>query len=95
MDTLTTAAATGTSTTWKGGAGLAVAQGTFGSGSFTVEASFDAGSNWITLADETGTAVALTAEGTLTFALPPCSVRGLLSGSTAATVEFALLPIPA
>lgn len=92
MITLTTAADTSAAQSWSAGPGVAAAQGTFGGGSFTVEASFDAGGNWIALADETGTPVALTAEGTISFRLPSCSLRAVLAGSTAATVEFTLLP---
>ena len=92
MTTLTTAAATSSAIAWTGGLGTAVAQGTFGSGTFTAEASFDAGGNWITLTDDAGDDLALTAEGVFTFVLPDCQLRGVLTGSTAATVEFALLP---
>lgn len=92
MEILTTAAATSSAIAWSGGPGVAAAQGTFGGGSFTLEASFDTGSNWIALADETGTPVTLTAEGTMSFRLPACSVRAVLAGSTGATVEFTILP---
>jgi len=94
MATLTTAAATGTTTAWTGGQGLAAATGTFGSGTFTVEASFDSATTWITLTGNTGTAYGLTAEGTILFSLPACQVRGLLSGSTGATITFDILPVP-
>jgi hypothetical protein len=92
MITLTTAAATSSSLAWTVGAGVAAAQGTFGSGTFTVEASFDAGANWITLTDDAGDDLALTDEGMFSFALPACIVRGVLTGSTGATIGFTILP---
>lgn len=90
MTTLTTAAATSAGTRWEGGHGTAFAQGTFGSGTLTIQASFD-GTTWITITGVTAAAVSLTAAGMFPFRLPPCLVRGVLTGSTDATVDFDLL----
>ncbi len=92
MDTLTTAAPTGDTTDWAKGPGTAFAQTTFGGGAFTLEATFDDGTNWLPLTDENGATVGLTAEGFISFDLPTCKVRALLTGSTGATVNFQILP---
>lgn len=90
ITTVTTAAATSTGVRWEGGHGTAYAHGTWGSGTLTIQASFD-GATWLTITGVTGAAVSLAANGLFPFRLPPCQVRGVLTGSTGATVNFDLL----
>lgn len=94
IQTVTTAAGTGVATEWSGGQGTAFAQGTFGGGTLAFEASFDGGANWIAMTDVDGNPVTLSSEGIITFEIARCSLRGVLTGSAGATVEFAFLPIP-
>lgn len=92
MTTLTTASPTSTNIAWTAGHGVAAAQGTFGGGSFGVSASFDGGSTFIPLADETGTPVVLTAAGMISFQLPSCLLSASLSGSTGGSIQFTIRP---
>ncbi len=48
-----------------------------GSGTLTIEASFDGGTTWIAQTDG-----AFTAVGTLNIKIGPCSIRTTLTGST-------------
>lgn len=89
--TPTAAAAAGSypSTTgiqWPGGKGVCTVTGTFGSTSATLEYLGPNGSSWIPVAvladDGTQTTVALAANGSIGFMLPPCRIRLTLTGGT-------------
>lgn len=91
MIALTTAAATSAAISWLSGPATVAAQGDFGGGTFTLEASFD-GDTWITLTDASGADLELTAAGILSIDLASCQLRGVLTDSTGASMEFTILP---
>ena len=64
--------------TGHGGTGNVEVDGTFGSGTLTLQYSVDGGTTWLTVS----AAPTFTANGTANFSLPPCDIRTDLSGST-------------
>lgn len=62
---------------WKGGTGLLVATGTWGSGTIAVQISPDGGTTWIGL-----TSITMTANGTKEFTAPAAKLRLALTGAT-------------
>ena len=94
MITLTTAAGESDPISWTGGKGTVVAQGSFGTGTFTVMATADGGTTWITLVDSAGATLALTSNGIFTIEIGPCQLKGIINDSSGAEIEFAILPIP-
>jgi hypothetical protein len=74
--------------TFKGGWGLLLAAGTWGSGTITVQISPDGGTTWAALSDILGTgSAALTANGSVAFIAPPGQLRLDLSGSSGADLD--------
>ncbi|SFH96573.1 hypothetical protein [Planctomicrobium piriforme] len=71
---------------WPGGVGVMIANSTFGSGTVKLQMSPDdptgTPTNWVDV-----TSISMTAAGTVRFELPPCKVRCVLSGSTAASLN--------
>lgn len=72
--------------TFPGGAGTVQADGTFGSGTLSLEVSSDGGTTFT----NGGTSVQLTAEGLFNFTLPSDEliVRLALSGSTSPDIDW-------
>lgn len=60
--------------------------GTFGSSSITVQGSND-GTNWVTLADRAGTAIAITAAGGAEFSTSFVYIRPLSTGGSGDDVD--------
>lgn len=80
-----TADGSGAAQTFSGGWATIYLTGTFDSGTCTLQASDD-GTNYVTVLDQFGDAIALTANGYKIFALAgPVSLRVTLSGSSAST----------
>jgi hypothetical protein len=69
---------------WYGGDGTLAASGTFSSGSLKLQVSIDNGTTWFDANDADGNALAITADGALSFSVAPCKLRALMSGATAA-----------
>lgn len=67
-----------------GGRFVLFAQGTWGSGTLTFTWSGDGGTTFLTI----GSGASFTADGTLLVELPPGQLKGTLTGSTGATVQF-------
>lgn len=74
---------------WPGGVGTLHSYGTFGSGTVTLQASFDQGTTF-DAADTTN--LAFTADGMANFDLPRCQIRANLAGSSGASVSAVALP---
>ena len=72
---------------WPGGTGSMFVEGTWGSGTATLQYSIDSGSNWASVTDGTTTA-SLTADGVVTFTLGECDLRINLGGSTSPTLRY-------
>lgn len=82
---ITNGSATGSAVAWAGGHGVLVAEGTFGGASLTMQYQGPNGT-WldVKVMDGAGvqTTMTLTAAGMFVFALPPGSVRAVLTGGT-------------
>ena len=74
---------------WRGGRGTAAAYGTFGSGTATLEVSYDGGTTWFAVGSDT----ALTEDGHGNFELPSAvQLRWDLDGASTPDVEFQIIP---
>lgn len=71
---------------WAGGEGLYSARGTWGSGTTTLMASFDDGSNYTSA----GTEGVLTADGMVLFTLPACKLKISLTGATSPSLDVTI-----
>lgn len=83
---LSNGSATSAAKKWLGGVGVLTVAGTFGGTSATLEYLGPNGSTWLPVramaTDGTQTTVALTAAGMIGFALPPGSIRVVLTGGS-------------
>lgn len=70
---------------WRGGPGILLAQGDFGSGTLTLEFSIDGGTTWTPVGD-----ASLTEGGGWRFDLGACQLRGTLAGATDPTVHVSI-----
>lgn len=77
-----------TGTPHPGGSAAFYGVGTFGSGTLTMEVSFDGGTTWVDVLDS-----AMTADDVYAFVLPPCLVRGDLSGATNPSITVGYEPV--
>lgn len=75
---------------WLGGRGNFIAQGTFGSGTIKLQASFDDGTTWIDVDKSGDTYVTFTSNGVGGFELGACQLRASLSGATAPSIDSGL-----
>lgn len=89
VDLLTAAAATGAWQDWPGGSGAFFAGGAFGGATVALEAdtSRSGGGDAGAVRNQAGTAISLTAAGVLAFELPPCRIRGAISGGAGVSVN--------
>ena len=76
----------GAAQTFRGGWATVYYIGDFDSGTITLQVSDDAGSNYVSVVDVLGNAIAKTANGYATFYLAgPVLIRNTLSGSSSST----------
>lgn len=67
---------------WMGGDGTFAAKGNFASGTLVLEASIDGGLTWQPCKDASGSNLAFSADGIISFSIGPCKLRARMSGST-------------
>lgn len=90
--------ASSTAQDWTGGAGMLLAQGTFGGATLALEISADGGSTYVELAGGIGTAgenvpLAMDEPGAVNFSAPPCKIRATTTGGSGTDIDVYLLPI--
>lgn len=74
--------ATGSAVSWPGGRGTFVVEGTFTGATASLQFYSPNGTAIPVSMPNVATVVALTAAGALTFELPPCDIRAVLTGGT-------------
>jgi hypothetical protein len=74
-------AGNGSAVAWKGGTGFFTAVATWGGGSAKLQMLLPDGTTWVDV-----TSVTLSANGYVSFTLPPCRVRTVIATSSAAYV---------
>lgn len=78
VELLSNGSATSAGKGWPGGKGCFAVKATFGGGSVALQFLGPDGTTWITPASGS-----LTADGAITFELPPCLIRALVTTATA------------
>jgi hypothetical protein len=71
---------------WPGGRGVFTVFGTFGSGTYKLQASYDDGTTWMDVDRSGDTYCTFTTNGSGGFELPKCQVRVNVSGATSPSV---------
>ena len=67
--------------------------GTFGSGTLTIQASYDNGTTWFALKDSAGAAGSFTADGALNVEVGEANLRFTLAGATSPNIDVVVTGI--
>lgn len=80
---------------WPGGTGTVGLIGDFGGAGVVMQASYDQGETWTSLASEDGTVPTFTESFVFNFTISPCRYRFFVSDGTNSSIRVSVNPINA